>query len=219
MRSNHRAQNRSQQGIALLIAIFALLLISGAAIGMIVMSGTESAINANYRRSTITFYHGSAGLEEARERMVPCSPNSFWPVTACANPPVSNDPLFNDNPANPAYNPVVVGTFNVNTTGNGVLRVVVNLSSAEEAADMTDVPIRVIIRQQLPYIPAQINTNFPAAITTNGQGQGNATLKVELPDFSAFDPGPTEIQVMVFVNPGGSPNLFEGAANLTVPLK
>ncbi len=102
MRSKHPARNGSQRGIALLIAIFALLLISGAAIGMVVMSGMESAINANYRRSTITFYHGSGGLEEARERMVPCSPNSFWPVTACANPPVSADPLFNDNPANPS---------------------------------------------------------------------------------------------------------------------
>jgi hypothetical protein len=100
MRFQHTAHGRSQRGIALLIAIFALLLISGAAIGMVVMSGMESAVNANYRRSTITFYHGMAGLEEARERMVPCSPNSFWPAVECTTPGASADPLFSDNPPN-----------------------------------------------------------------------------------------------------------------------
>ncbi|MCI0747885.1 MAG: hypothetical protein L0Y58_20965, partial [Verrucomicrobia subdivision 3 bacterium] len=98
MRSNRMIGPKSQRGVALLIAIFSLLLISGAAIGMIVMAGTESSINANYRRSTVAFYHSMAGLEEARERLVPCSPNTFWPVTACANPPASADLLFNDNP-------------------------------------------------------------------------------------------------------------------------
>jgi hypothetical protein len=115
--------------------------------------------------------------------------------------------------------PVVVGSFNVNTTASGELRVVVNLSSAEEAANMDDLTIRVIIRQQSPCIPAQINTNFADAISTNQQGQGNAILKVSLPDVSGCNPMPTDIQVMVLVNPGGSPNLFEGAANLIVPLK
>lgn len=98
-----RQPNSNQRGVALLIAIFALLLISGAAVAMIMMAGTESSLNANYRRSTIAFYGANAGLEEARERMVPCSPQSFWPNTACATPPVSNDPMFQDNP------PTVIG--------------------------------------------------------------------------------------------------------------
>jgi len=115
--------------------------------------------------------------------------------------------------------PVVVGTFNVNTTASGELRVVVNLSSAEEAADMEDLPVRVVIRKQTPCIPSQINTNFPDAISTNKQGQGNATLKVDISDIYACDPAIDSIDVMVFVNLGGSPDMFEGAANLVVPLK
>ena len=114
MCSTRSMRVKSQRGVALLIAIFALLLISGAAIGMIVMSGTESAINANYRRSTMSFYGASAGLEEARERMVPCSPYSFWPATACANPPVSNDILFNDNPVS-----ATVGMLYITNPGAG----------------------------------------------------------------------------------------------------
>ena len=93
----------SERGVALLIAIFALLLISGVAITMITTSGTESALNANYRRNTASFLAAKSGIEEARERLVPCAPDSLWPATACANPPVSADPLFSFNP------PTVVG--------------------------------------------------------------------------------------------------------------
>ena len=107
----------------------------------------------------------------------------------------------------------------MNTTASGELRVVVNLSSAEEAADMEDLPVRVVIRKQTPCIPSQINTNFPDAISTNKQGQGNATLKVDISDIYACDPAIDSIDVMVFVNLGGSPDMFEGAANLVVPLK
>src|SRR5713226_3730523 len=69
--------NGSERGVALLIAVFALLLISGVAISLIVMSGTESAINANYRGSTQAFYAAHAGLEEARGRLWRSHPNAF----------------------------------------------------------------------------------------------------------------------------------------------
>lgn len=112
MRSTKITRIQSQRGVALLIAIFSLLLISGAAIGMIVMSGTESSINANYRRSTVAFYHAYAGLEEARERLVPCSPNTFWPATECTTPGTSADILFRDNP--PSASAEVVYIVNPN---------------------------------------------------------------------------------------------------------
>ena len=141
------------------------------------------------------------------------------PAFAGGKGAVKGDLLDYNGVYGPSADPVVVGTFNVNTTASGELRVVVNLSSAEEAANMDDLTIRVIIRKQSPCIPNQINTNFPAAISTNQQGQGNAILKLPLPDVSACEPALTDIQVMVFVNPGGSPDFFEGAVNLTVPLK
>jgi hypothetical protein len=68
---------RRESGIALLIAIFVLLLISVVAISLIVSSGTESALAGNYRSSTGVYYAALAGLEEARGRLVSKNPNSF----------------------------------------------------------------------------------------------------------------------------------------------
>jgi len=59
-----------QSGAALLIAIFALLLISVVAIAMVISSGTDSSLAGNYRTSTSAYYAGTAGLEEARGRLL-----------------------------------------------------------------------------------------------------------------------------------------------------
>ena len=68
---------RREAGIALLIAIFVLLLISVVGIALIVSSGTESALAGNYRSSTGVYYAALAGLEEARGRLLPKNPNYF----------------------------------------------------------------------------------------------------------------------------------------------
>lgn len=74
-RANRR--RKSESGIALLIAIFVLLLISVVAIALIVTSGTETALAGNYRYSTSVYYAALAGLEEARARLRTHNPNSF----------------------------------------------------------------------------------------------------------------------------------------------
>ncbi len=53
----------------MLIAIFVLLLISVIAIALVVSSGTDSALASNFRTSTMGYYAGLAGLEEARGRL------------------------------------------------------------------------------------------------------------------------------------------------------
>jgi hypothetical protein len=68
---------RSEVGIALLISIFVLLLISVVAIALIVSSGTESALAGNYRSSTGVYYAAVSGLEEARGRLLAKNPSSF----------------------------------------------------------------------------------------------------------------------------------------------
>ena len=70
-------KRRREAGIALLIAIFVLLLIGVVAIAMVVSSGTESALTGNYRSSTGVYYAALAGVEEARARLRPNDPNSF----------------------------------------------------------------------------------------------------------------------------------------------
>lgn len=62
--------NGSEAGAALLIAIFALLLISVIAIALVVSSGTDSALAGNYRTSTEAYYAAVAGAEEARGRLL-----------------------------------------------------------------------------------------------------------------------------------------------------
>jgi len=66
-----------QAGIALLISIFILLLISVVAIALIVSSGTETSLAGNYRSSTGVYYAALSGLEEARGRLLGKNSGSF----------------------------------------------------------------------------------------------------------------------------------------------
>ncbi len=67
----------SEAGAALLIAIFALLLISVIAIALVVTSGTDSALKDNYRTSTGAYYAALAGVEEARGRLLWKNPDAI----------------------------------------------------------------------------------------------------------------------------------------------
>jgi len=64
------AKAARETGSALLIAIFALMLISVVGLALVVSSGTDSALAGNYRNSTGAYYAAVAGLEEARGRLL-----------------------------------------------------------------------------------------------------------------------------------------------------
>lgn len=76
LRQTRRERDR-QNGAAMLIAIFALLLISVVAIALVVSQGTDSALAGNYRTSSGGYYAAMAGLEEARGRLSAKNPNCF----------------------------------------------------------------------------------------------------------------------------------------------
>jgi hypothetical protein len=76
-RSAHRISKNREAGVALLLSIFVLLAISVVGIAMILASGTESALAGNYRASTSAYYAATAGLEEARSRLLPKNPKYF----------------------------------------------------------------------------------------------------------------------------------------------
>src|SRR5229473_3382901 len=101
-------KRRKEDGIALLISIFILLLISIVAIALIVSSGTESALAGNYRSSTNVYYAALAGLEEARGRLLRNSPDYVLKADANFLPPPGTPLAIGDvryilNP-NPALN-------------------------------------------------------------------------------------------------------------------
>ena len=72
--SNSRHKNR-EAGVALLLAMITLLLITGVAVAMVVASGMESSLNGNYRSSSSAYYAALAGLEEGRGRLLPNNNN------------------------------------------------------------------------------------------------------------------------------------------------
>ncbi len=84
----HRPTRRkqSESGVALLIAIFAVMLVSAVAVTLIVASGSESSLAGNYRSSTSAYYAGFAGLEEGRGRVVPGNPNPINVLAGLATP-------------------------------------------------------------------------------------------------------------------------------------
>src|ERR1700675_721280 len=79
MKKERKTGRRSEDGIALLIAIFVLLLISVVAIALIVSSGTETALGANYRSSSTVYYAALAGPDEALGLLLRKNSNSFVP--------------------------------------------------------------------------------------------------------------------------------------------
>jgi hypothetical protein len=104
---------RGERGAALLIAIFALLLISVVGIALIVSSGTDSALARNYRTSTNAYYAALAGLEEGRGRLLPTNAN-YIPLPATPMPltqvvyiinPAGGETVAPDDTANPLTYP------------------------------------------------------------------------------------------------------------------
>ena len=103
-------RRRREAGIALLISIFILLLISVVAIALIVSSGTESALTGNYRSSTSVYYAALAGVEEVRARLRASDPNAFRKLPPGTFLPAPGTDLASCNPVyilNPDAGPVV----------------------------------------------------------------------------------------------------------------
>src|SRR5476651_1732590 len=64
-----KAKRRNERGMALLLALFALLLLSAIGLCMILASDTEARIDANYSNSLSAYYAARTGLEEVRDRI------------------------------------------------------------------------------------------------------------------------------------------------------
>jgi hypothetical protein len=77
MKNIMKNRKNKQAGVALVIAMISLLLITGVALAMVMASGMESSLNGNYRSSSSAYYAALAGIEEGRGRMLPTSPNTI----------------------------------------------------------------------------------------------------------------------------------------------
>src|SRR5262245_9729110 len=63
------SQRTGERGIAMLVAVFALLLLSVIGLGMMYSTNMETNINTNYRDKQTATYAAMAGLQEARDRI------------------------------------------------------------------------------------------------------------------------------------------------------
>ncbi|MCU1286522.1 MAG: hypothetical protein JWO13_2872 [Acidobacteriales bacterium] len=68
MDAKHTKRN-NERGIALFMAIFALMLLSAIAAGFMYLANTETAVNANYRAGQQAYFAARAGLQEGRLRI------------------------------------------------------------------------------------------------------------------------------------------------------
>jgi len=66
------------RGVALFLVLISLLLVTAIGMGMLLSSGTETNIDANYRDEQVALFAAKAGLQEARDRMLPTNAN---PIT------------------------------------------------------------------------------------------------------------------------------------------
>jgi len=106
MRKNNCRNHES--GMALILALLALLLISAVGLGMIYMSTTEASINTNYKDTQLAFFAMRGGLEEMRDRM---RSNSVSPIAIpAAMPGAPNSILYIVNSSG-ANDPVLPATF------------------------------------------------------------------------------------------------------------
>src|SRR5438552_6153577 len=71
---------RQERGIALLLVLFTMLLLSVIGLGMMYSTNMESSINSNYRDKQTAFYAALAGLQEARDRIQPATHNIVAPT-------------------------------------------------------------------------------------------------------------------------------------------
>src|SRR5216684_9091981 len=91
----------TERGVALVIALLVLLLITAVGMGMIMMSNTETNISANFRDEQTAFFSAKAGIEEVRDRLRNFAPGTLraagvLPTTFVGTP---NSVLYVLNPA------------------------------------------------------------------------------------------------------------------------
>ena len=77
-RSTASSQAHQQAGVAMIVAIVGLLLLTAVAAGMILLANSEANIDANYRDQQVAMFAAKAGLQEARDRILSANAN---PIT------------------------------------------------------------------------------------------------------------------------------------------
>jgi hypothetical protein len=107
-RKTERWKSNPERGVALLFALFALLLLSAIAASLMFMTNTETSVNTNYRSERVSAFAAKAGMEEVRDRMPTLNTAALLPTTF---PPAAGSVLYvlNEGAAPGTIKPWVAG--------------------------------------------------------------------------------------------------------------
>ncbi|HSB76508.1 MAG TPA: pilus assembly PilX N-terminal domain-containing protein [Terriglobales bacterium] len=78
--------SKNERGIALIVVLFALMLLTAVGLGLMYMTTTETGIDSNFRSEQQAYYASKAGLEEARDRLRYGAANAIAPANGWALP-------------------------------------------------------------------------------------------------------------------------------------
>ena len=135
---NKKRKINQERGVALFFVLFALLLLSAIAASLVLMTNTETAVNANYRNERVADYAAKAGFEEVRARMRVLDPGSINANLPTTLPPGNGTVLYvlNEGNAPGTVQPWDAGTAYMddeichdNYTWNGQMQQQTNLAS------------------------------------------------------------------------------------------
>jgi Tfp pilus assembly protein PilX len=108
-----RRSGKSEQGIAMMSVLLALLVLSAIGAGLVFVTATETQVNTNYRSEQVAYFAAKAGMEEARSRMMANAPNSIYGMLPQAPPTDTNTGvlyIINQGAASGTVQPWVLGT-------------------------------------------------------------------------------------------------------------
>ncbi len=95
-----RHSKNDEHGVALLFCLFALLILSALTASLIMLSGTETSVNYNYRTDEIAFFASKTGIYEALDRMQQSNANSIAAQIPTSLPSATGGVLYIINAGN-----------------------------------------------------------------------------------------------------------------------
>lgn len=87
-----RAREQNQRGVALLLVLLSLILLSAIGLALMFSANTETSIAANYRDKQMALYAAQAGLQEARDRLNRFNASSPYYIPPPADMPTATHP-------------------------------------------------------------------------------------------------------------------------------
>ncbi|MCU1243396.1 MAG: putative rane protein [Candidatus Acidoferrum typicum] len=224
---NRRA--KQEAGVALVIAMVSLLLITGVALAMVMASGMESSLNGNYRSSSSSYYAALAGLEEGRGRLLPTNPNPVVVTNGLTNllgfmPVGTVKYILNPNQAAGESQGTILTTYadNEYVSEFGVAPTATTSTGSLSATNSSNIPgpmykwvrINPITERSLGNVDVNGDGNFDAA-TPLYYDSGTIPATLVVPPMVAGVPNPSSTANQVFeitalaVLPNGSEKLMQ----------